>query len=83
MKDNKDNVRVEIKDTGKGLDKEEIDKIWDKYYHNEKKHKRNTFGTGLGLSIVKTILETHGYKYGVNSTKGKGTTFYFEINKSK
>ena len=83
VKENKDTVRVEIKDTGKGLEKEEIDKIWDKYYHNEKKHKRNTFGTGLGLSIVKTILETHGYKYGVNSTKGKGTTFYFEINKSK
>ncbi len=83
VKENKNNVRVEIKDTGKGLDKEEIDKIWNKYYHNEKKHKRNTFGTGLGLSIVKTILETHGYKYGVNSVKGKGTTFYFEINKSK
>ncbi len=81
--ENKNTVRVEIKDTGKGLEKEEIDKIWDKYYHNEKKHKRNAFGTGLGLSIVKTILETHGYKYGVNSIKGKGTTFYFEINKSK
>ncbi len=81
--ENKDNVRVEIKDTGKGLEKEEINEIWNKYYHNDKKHKRNAFGTGLGLSIVKTILETHKYKYGVESTKGKGTTFYFEINKSK
>jgi K+-sensing histidine kinase KdpD len=40
-------ILVEIKDTGKGIDKEEIKYIWNKYYHNEKKHKRNTFGTGL------------------------------------
>ena len=66
---------------GKGIDKEEIKYIWNKYYHNEKKHKRNAFGTGLGLSIVKTILESHNYKYGVKSVKNKGTTFYFEIDK--
>ncbi len=81
LKDETDKIVVEIKDTGKGIDKEEINEIWDKYYHNEKKHKRNAFGTGLGLSIVKTILETHGYKYGVESKKGKGTMFYFEIIK--
>ena len=80
--DEKKKVLVEIRDTGKGIDKEEIKYIWNKYYHNEKKHKRNAFGTGLGLSIVKTILESHNYKYGVKSVKNKGTTFYFEINKS-
>ena len=65
------------------IDMVEIDikNIWNKYYHNELKHKRNTYGTGLGLSIVKTILESHGYKYGVNSSKGNGTMFYFEINR--
>ena len=36
-------------------------------------------GTGIGLSIVKDILELHKFEYGVNSTLGKGTTFYFEI----
>ncbi len=82
VKDKK-NCIVEIIDTGKGIDESEINYIWDKYYHNEKKHKRNTYGTGLGLSIVKTILESHGYKYGVVSKKGKGTKFYFEINKCK
>lgn len=71
---------VEIRDTGKGIDKEELKYIWNKYYHNEKKHKRNAFGTGLGLSIVKNILESHNYKYGVKSEKGKGSTFYFEID---
>ena len=79
--DDKKIVLVEIKDTGKGIEKDEIKYIWNKYYHNEKKHKRNAFGTGLGLSIVKTILESHNYKYGVKSTKNKGTTFYFEIDK--
>lgn len=79
--DDKKKTLVEIKDTGKGIDKEEIKYIWNKYYHNEKKHKRNAFGTGLGLSIVKTILESHNYKYGVKSAKNQGTTFYFEIDK--
>ena len=81
LKDEKKYVRVEIIDTGKGIDDKDIKYIWNKYYHNEMKHKRNTYGTGLGLSIVKTILESHGYKYGVNSSKGNGTMFYFEINR--
>ena len=79
--DEKKKVLVEIRDTGTGIDKDEIKYIWNKYYHNERKHKRNAFGTGLGLSIVKTILESHNYKYGVKSVKNKGTTFYFEIDK--
>ena len=75
-----ENVLVEIIDTGKGISKEDIKYIWDKYYKNKKKHKRNLIGTGLGLNIVKNILEKHNFKYGVNSTD-KGTTFYFEIKK--
>ena len=74
---------VKIKDTGKGIKPEEIDKIWDKYYHNNKKHKRNSIGTGLGLSIVKNILEIHKFKYRVSTKKDKGTTFFFEISKKK
>lgn len=73
-------LRVKITDTGKGIKKSEIDKIWDKYYSNEKNHKRNKIGTGLGLSIVKNILIKHGFKYGVTSKIDKGTTFYFDIN---
>lgn len=72
-------IRVEIEDTGKGIGKEDIPYIWDKYYHNQKKHKRNKIGTGLGLSIVKSILENHHFEYGVTSELGKGTCFYFII----
>ena len=75
------NIRVEIKDTGKGIKKEDLPHIWEKYYHSKKKHKRNVIGTGIGLSIVKTILESHNFKYGVESKRNKGTTFYFEICK--
>lgn len=71
---------ISIKDSGKGIPKEETKLIWDKYYHNKKKHKRNEYGTGLGLSIVKNILINHNCKYGITSSK-KGTTFYFELSK--
>ena len=71
--------KVLITDTGKGIKNEDLPYIWDRYYKNKKKHKRNLVGTGLGLSIVKQILESHKYKYGVESKLDKGTTFYFEI----
>ncbi len=80
IKENKDNYQINIKDTGKGINKEELNHIWDKYYHSDKKHKRNEYGTGLGLSIVKNILQKHNFNYGVNTSK-KGSTFYFEIKK--
>ena len=76
-------IKVEIKDTGKGIDDKDLPYIWDKYYKNKKKHKRNLVGTGLGLSIVKSILEEHNYKYGVNTKKNEGTCFYFIIPKRK
>lgn len=80
VEENKKYIRVSIEDTGKGISKEDIDKIWEKYYKNEKNHQRNKIGTGLGLSIVKGILIKHGFNYGVESKKGKGSKFYFDIN---
>jgi len=74
---------VEIKDSGKGINEEDINNIWDKYYKKEKNHKRNIVGTGLGLSIVKNVLEMHKFEYGVNSKKNNGSTFWFKIKKSK
>ncbi len=81
LKDLENKIRLEVKDTGSGIDLEDINHIWDKYYKVDKKYKRVTHGTGLGLSIVKNILIMHEYRYGVESEKGKGTTFYFEIDK--
>ncbi len=76
-KDKKD-YWLKVIDTGKGIKKEELPFIWDKYYKSDKLHRRNVVSTGLGLAIVKEILEKHNFIYGVDSTK-KGTTFYFKI----
>ena len=72
---------VMVIDSGKGIDKKEIDHIFDRYYRSKKNHKRYVYGTGLGLSIVKNILLLHNYPYGVKSTKNKGTIFYFKIKR--
>lgn len=78
---NKDNYRVEIVDHGKGINEEDLELIWDKYYKTDKTHNRDNNGTGLGLSIVKNILLKHDFGFGVISDKNKGTTFYFEIER--
>ena len=78
VEDEKD-YTIMVIDSGKGIDKKEIDHIFDRYYRSKKNHKRYVYGTGLGLSIVKNILLLHNYEYGVKSTKNKGTTFYFKI----
>lgn len=75
----KNDILIEIKDTGKGIKEEDLPYIWDKYYKNKKKHKRNLVGTGLGLSIVKNALQQHNFDFGVTSEKDKGSTFYFKI----
>ena len=59
--DNKKYYRVEIQDSGKGIDEKDIEHIWDKYYKKDKNHKRNVVSTGLGLSIVKNILVQHKF----------------------
>ena len=81
LKSLNDIYRLSITNSGNLLSKEELDHVFDKYYRNNKNHKRKVYGTGLGLSIVKNILLLHNYNYGVISLKGKGTTFYFDIKK--
>ena len=75
-------VIVEVKDTGTGIEEDKIKLIFDKYYRSEN-HKREVVGTGLGLSIVKAVLKLHNYDYGVRSTLGKGSTFWFMISDVK
>lgn len=73
-------VRIEVTDTGEGLEEDKLQDIWERYYKVDKTHKRAQVGTGLGLSIVKTVLDLHGgASYGVNSTLGHGSTFWFEL----
>lgn len=75
-------VRIEIKDTGKGISEENIHQIFDKYYRAEKT-RREVVGTGLGLSIVRAILKAHNFPFGVQSTPGTGTSFWFKVKRDK
>ena len=72
-------MRFSVSDKGEGISPEELPFIWDRYYKVDKIHKRAMVGTGLGLSIVKSILEAHKATYGVESTVGVGSTFWFEL----
>lgn len=74
-----DKVRIEVSDSGEGIDPAELPHIWNRYYRGTQPHKRAAIGTGLGLSIVRSILENYRLEYGVSSEKGQGTTFWFEI----
>ena len=73
-------VRISVTDTGRGIAKEDLPYIWDRYYRADKVYKRSVMGTGLGLPIVKGVLEAHHANFGVESEIGKGSTFYFELN---
>ncbi len=71
-------VYVEISDTGKGIDENELEHIWKRYYRSEENHARGIGGSGIGLSIVKELLEAHGADFGVTSGN-RGTTFRFSL----
>lgn len=70
-----DNIISKITDTGIGLEKDEIPRIFERFYMVDKGRNRNTNSTGLGLAIVKHIVEDMGGTIDVNSEVGKGTTF--------
>ena len=77
----KENGRIyfAVTDTGKGIAEEELSTIWERYYRSREAHKRPVQGTGLGLAIVKTILEKHGFEFGVKSKLGEGSTFFLYL----
>ncbi len=74
VKDGK--ASLEIIDSGKGIQSNKIDTIWEKYYRSSETHQRPIKGTGLGLSIVKAILLSHEIDFGVISKEGLGSNFY-------
>lgn len=72
-------VRVEVIDHGEGIPADKLDYIWDRYYRVDKEHRRAKIGTGLGLSIVKGVLLAHNAEFGVDSTPGEGSDFWFVL----
>ncbi len=83
VKDEVQFVRMGVTDTGVGIPKDEISKLFNKFEQvKATKEKAKGHGTGLGLAIVKQIVEGLGGKIGVESELNKGTTFYFMLHKS-
>ena len=78
-----DRIKIEIIDHGEGISEEMLPYVWDRYYKGDKTHKRASIGTGLGLSIVKNILALHRLEYGVESTPGQGSNFWFIIQRAE
>ena len=72
-------VVIKIKDTGLGISKRNIDKIFDRFYQVQDHLKTAIGGTGIGLSIVNEMVKVHGGKIDVESTEGVGTTFRVKI----
>ena len=70
---------VSIKDEGCGISRENLPKIWDRFYKSDSSRGRDRTGTGLGLSIVKEIITAHGQTISVVSTENVGTEFVFSL----
>jgi len=74
-------LRVEVSDTGIGIPADKLSRVFERFYQVDGTSRRRFGGVGLGLAIVKQIVEAHGGEVGVESTVGKGSTFYFTLPK--
>lgn len=72
---------ISIKDSGIGIPKDSIDKIWERFYKTDQSRGKDKKGTGLGLSIVKEIIKAHAENIDVISTEGVGTEFIFSLKR--
>lgn len=72
-------IFVSVKDTGIGIPRDSLKKIWERFYKTDLSRGKDKKGTGLGLSIVKEIIQAHGENIDVVSTEGVGTEFIFSL----
>ena len=68
-------ARIEVQDSGIGIKREDVKRVFDRFYRSDPARTRNSGGTGLGLSIAKWIAESHGGHLEVLSREGIGTRF--------
>lgn len=77
--DGEERVRIAVSDTGIGIPKKDLPRIFERFYRVDKARSRSSGGTGLGLSIVKHLVELHHGAIRVESTVGTGSTFIIEL----
>lgn len=73
------NILVSISDEGVGIPKEDLKRIFDRFYRVDKARTRKLGGTGLGLAIAKEVIKAHGGEIWAESVEGKGTTITFTL----
>ena len=80
-----ENILVEVTDSGIGIPREELPRVFERFFRGDKSRsfREGEGGTGLGLAIVKHIIEAHNQTINVRSTLGVGTTFAFTLSKAK
>lgn len=78
-----DKAFVSVKDYGEGISKENLNKIWERFYKSDTSRGKDKKGTGLGLAIVKEIVQAHNEHINVISTEGVGTEFIFSLPKPR
>ena len=76
-------LRIEVKDTGIGIIKEEFNNIFEKYYQTKRGYNVNYKGWGLGLALVKKFTEIHKGNISIDSTIGEGSCFVVNLNVSE
>ncbi|CAH2714664.1 Sensor histidine kinase WalK [Neobacillus rhizosphaerae] len=79
IKEEEDKIIVSVSDQGVGIPKENIGKIFDRFYRVDKARTRKLGGTGLGLAIAKEMVNVHGGAIWVTSKEGKGTKISFSL----
>ena len=72
-------AKISVTDTGEGVAEKDLPYVWERYYKNDKNHRRSVTGTGIGLSIVRSVIKAHNGQYGVYNTDDKGACFWFSI----
>ena len=75
IKDSGKSVQLKVTDTGIGISREHLERVFERFYRVDKSHSKETGGTGLGLSIVKHAVSYHHGSVSVKSEEGKGTEF--------
>jgi signal transduction histidine kinase/AraC-like DNA-binding protein len=70
-----DEVQIVVEDTGAGIPKDEVDKIFDRFYQGKTARGKDTGGSGIGLALVKEYVELHGGAVSIKSEPGKGSSF--------
>ena len=76
---NQDEVVIAVHDTGIGIPKEDLGRIFERFYKSDRARTRGLGGTGLGLAISRHIVELHNGRIWAKSKENKGSTFYFTL----